>query len=356
MRQLYSVGDGVTTLKDGISLFDTDWGGRLLGRSGSITDVAGIEVGHATDLGRGSGCTVVLCRGGAVGGVDVRGSAPGTRETDLLRPTSQVLEVHAIVLSGGSAFGLDSASGVVQFLAERDIGYRAGSVTVPIVPAAILFDIGIRTHGVHPGADEGYSACVNASDGGVDEGSAGAGTGATVAKTMGLDRAVKGGIGTASVDLGGGVVVGAIVAVNAIGGVYDPDTGVLIAGPRDDRGGMDDPVEALLAGDGEDTPVPFGSSTTIGVVATSATLSKEEANKLASISHDGLALAVRPVHTMRDGDTMFALATGAEAGRADMLRLGAAAVACVGRAIVRGVRCATGVGGVPSVGEFAITQ
>ena len=181
----------------------------------------------------------------------------------------------------------------------------------------------------------------------------GAGTGATVAKTLGLNRAVKGGIGTASVDLGGGVVVGAIVAVNAIGGVYEPDTGALVAGPRNEDEGMDDPVEALLSGDGADDAVPFGSSTTIGVVATSATLSKEEANKLASIAHDGLALAVRPVHTMRDGDTMFALATGAVVGSADMLRLGAAAVVCVGRAIVRGVRLATGVGGVPSVGKLA---
>ncbi len=324
-----------------------------MGRYGSITDVAGIEVGHATDLGHGSGCTVVLCRGGAVGGVDVRGSAPGTRETDLLRPTSHVTEVQAVVLGGGSAFGLDAASGVVRYLAERDIGYRAGPVTVPVVPAAILFDMGIARHGVHPGADEGYAACVDASDGCVEEGSVGAGAGATVAKTLGTDRAVKGGVGTASVDLGGGVVVGAIVAVNAIGGVYEPDTGALVAGPRNDRGGMDDPVEALLSGDTGYTPAPFGSSTTIGVVATSAALSKEEANKLASISHDGLALAVRPVHTMRDGDTMFALGTGAVEGRADMLRLGAAAVDCVGRAIVRGVRCATGVGGVPSVGELA---
>ena len=327
-----------------------------MSQGGSITDVTGIEVGHATDLERGSGCTVVLCRGGAVGGVDVRGSAPGTRETDLLRPTSHVTEVHAVVLGGGSAFGLDAASGVVRFLAERDIGYRAGPVTVPIVPAAILFDIGIAKHGVHPGADDGYAACVAASDGDVEEGSVGAGTGATVAKTLGPDRAVKGGIGTASVDLGGGVVVGAIVAVNAIGGVYDPGTGALVAGPRNDRGGMDDPVEALLSGDGADAAVPFGSSTTIGVVATSATLNKEEANKLASISHDGLALAVRPVHTMRDGDTMFALGTGAVEGKADMLRLGAAAVVCVGRAIVRGVRCATSVGGVPPVGELAAKQ
>ncbi len=325
-------------------------------RSGAITDVAGIEVGHTTDREHGSGCTVVLCRDGAVGGVDVRGSAPGTRETDLLRPTNHVSEVHAVVLSGGSAFGLDSASGVVRYLAECDIGYRAGSVTVPIVPAAILFDIGIAKHGVHPKADDGYAACLNASDGVVDEGSVGAGTGATVAKTQGLDRAIKGGIGTAGVDLGNGITVGAIMAVNAVGGVYDPDTGDLVAGPRSDDGGMDDPMETLLSGDNPATPPPFGSNTTIGVVATNATLTKEEANKLASIAHDGLALAVRPAHTMWDGDTIFAIATGTEPGKADMLRLGAAAVMCVGRAIARGVRCATGLDGIPPIHELAHTQ
>ena len=345
----------VTAASYGIGLPDTDWGGLFVSRSGAITDVAGIEVGHTTDRDRGSGCTVVLCRDGAVGGVDVRGSAPGTRETDLLRPTNHVSEVHAVVLSGGSAFGLDSASGAVRFLAERDIGYRAGSVTVPIVPAAILFDIGIARHRVHPRADDGYAACLNASDGVVEEGSVGAGSGATVAKTLGLDRAIKGGIGTASVDLGGGIMVGAIMAVNAVGGVYDPDSGDLVAGPRNDHGGMDNPMEALLSGDGTATPPPFGSSTTIGVVATNATLTKEEANKLASIAHDGLALAVRPAHTMRDGDTIFAVATGTESGRADMLRLGAAAVVCVGRAIVRGIRCATGFEGIPSLQELTST-
>ena len=324
-------------------------------RSGAITDVAGVEVGHATDRTHGSGCTVVLCGNGAVGGVDVRGSAPGTRETDLLRPTNHVSEVHAVVLSGGSAFGLDSASGVVRFLAERDIGYRAGSVMVPIVPAAILFDIGIARYAVHPQADDGYAACLDASNGDVEEGSVGAGTGATVAKAQGLDRAIKGGIGTASVDLGNGVTVGAIMAVNAVGGVYDSDTGDLVAGPRNDHGGMDDPMDALLSGDGTAAPPPFGSNTTIGVVATNATLTKEEANKLASIAHDGLALAVRPAHTMRDGDTIFAIATGVEPGKADMLRLGAAAVVCVARAIVRGVRCATGLDGIPSVQELAAT-
>ena len=324
-----------------------------MNRNGAITDVAGIEVGHTTDRDRGSGCTVVLCRDGAVGGVDVRGSAPGTRETDLLRPTNHVSEVHAVVLSGGSAFGLESASGVVRFLAERDIGYRAGSVTVPIVPAAILFDIGIARHGVHPQGDDGYAACLNASDGVVEEGSVGAGTGATVAKTLGLDRAIKGGIGTASVDLGGGITVGVIMAVNAVGGVYDPDSGDLVAGPRNDRGGMDDPMAALLSGDGAASPPPFGSNTTIGVVATNATLTKEEANKLASIAHDGLALAVRPAHTMRDGDTIFAVATGMVAGSADMLRLGAATVMCVGRAIARGVRCAADLDDIPSIHDLA---
>ena len=173
-----------------------------------------------------------------------------------------------------------------------------------------------------------------------------------MAKTLGLDRAIKGGIGTASVDLGGGVVVGAIMAVNAVGGAYDPDTGDLVAGPRNDHGGMDDPIAALLSGDGTATPPPFGSSTTIGVVATNATLTKEEANKLA---HDGLALAVRPAHTMRDGDTIFAVATGTEPGKADMLRLGAAAVVCVGRAIVRGVCCATGLDDIPSIHDLAAT-
>ena len=325
----------------------------FVSRSGTITDVVGIEVGHTTDREHGSGCTVVLCRDGAVGGVDVRGSAPGTRETDLLRPTNHVSEVHAVVLSGGSAFGLDSASGVVRYLAEHDLGYLAGSVTVPIVPAAILFDMGIAKYRVHPQAEDGYAACLNAGNDDVEEGSVGAGTGATVAKTLGLDRAIKGGLGTASVNLGGGVTVGAIMAVNAVGGVYDPDTGVLVAGPRNDSGGMDDPMEALLLGNGAATPPPFGGSTTIGVVATNATLTKEEANKLAAIAHDGLALAVRPAHTMRDGDTIFSMATGTQTGEADMLRLGVAAVTCVSRAIVRGVRCATGLEGVPSVSETA---
>ena len=317
-----------------------------------ITAVAGIEVGHYTDLEAATGCSVVLCGSGAVGGVDVRGSAPGTRETDLLRPTSLVSEVHAVVLSGGSAFGLDAASGVMRYLEERGIGYPAGGAVVPIVPSAILFDLTVGDGTVRPGADEGYEACGEAASGPVAEGSVGAGTGATVGKVLGMDRAVKGGLGTASVDLGDGLIVGAIVAVNAAGGVFEPETGELVAGPLSDGdGGMLDPV-ALMTAPGFKSTRGVPTNTTIGVVATNARLSKELANKLASVAHDGLAMAIRPAHTMVDGDTIFALATGGLDEPADMNRLCAAAVVSVAKAVVRGVRLATGLGGVPAVAEL----
>ena len=275
-------------------------------RSAGITSVSGIRVGHYTDREAATGCTVLLCKSGAVGGVDVRGSAPGTRETDLLRPTVLVREVHAVLLSGGSAFGLDAASGVVRFLEEAGVGLEFGGAKVPIVPAAILFDLGVITDRIRPGADQGYIACQNASSGPVAEGSVGAGTGATVGKLLGMDRAVKGGVGTASVDLGDGLMLGAIVAVNALGGVYDPDTGRLVAGPRGEDGAtMQDAVELMTSprfkGGGHAPP----ANTTIGAVATNARLSKEQANKLAAVAHDGLAMAVRPAHTMSDGDTLF---------------------------------------------------
>lgn len=323
-----------------------------MGELGGITDVAGLEVGHYTDREHGTGCTVVLCETGAVAGVDVRGSAPGTRETDLLRPTNHVLDVHAVVLSGGSAFGLDAASGTVRYLAERDFGYQTGMIKVPIVPAAILFDVGIAMHKIHPTSDDGYQACLNASSGAVAEGSVGAGTGATVAKVLGWERGLMGGIGTSSIDLGDGTIVGAIMAVNAGGGIYDVEDGTMVAAPRNDDGTMTDPMEALLSPDYVEAVTPFGTNTTIGVVATNVTLTKEQANKLASIAHDGLALAVRPAHTMRDGDTIFALGTGEHDQPADMLRLGAAAVTCVSRAIVRGVQSATGLGDIPCVTDM----
>ena len=269
-------------------------------------------------------------------------------------PPILVLEVHAILLGGGSAFGLDAASGVVRYLEGRGVGYEAGRTRVPIVPAAILSDLELVTDRVRPGPDEGIQACRNASCGPVEEGSVGAGTGATVGKILGMARAVKGGVGTSSVDLGEGLVVGAIVAVNALGSVFDPDTGVLVAGPRGGDGErMRDSLELLTTPGFRRAARTAASNTTIGVVATNARLTKEEANKLASLAHDGLAMAVRPAHTMGDGDVMFAIGTGGLDRPADMYRLGAAAVLCMSRAIVRGVRSARGLGGVPGVTELA---
>ena len=317
-----------------------------------ITDVDGIAVGHHTDAANGTGCTAVLCEAGAVGGVDVRGSSPGTRETDLLRPTNRITHVHGVLLSGGSAFGLDAASGVVRYLEERGAGYATGAGVVPIVPAAIIFDLGVVTANVRPGSDDGYAAARRASSGVVAEGSVGAGTGATVGKLLGAERAVKGGLGTWALGLGGGLVVGALMVVNAVGGVHDPDTGELVAGARNPGGGMSGWLELFDAPSSSAGAPPAGESTTIGVVATNAALTKEQANKLAAVAHDGIALAVRPAHTMSDGDTMFALATGAHEGHADFDRICAAATMVVGRAIVRGVRQASGLGGFPSVSEL----
>ena len=322
-----------------------------------LTAIPGMKVGHYTNLDAATGCTVVLCEAGAVGGVDVRGGAPGTRGTDLLRPTSLVWEVHGIVLSGGSAFGLDTASGAVRYLEERGVGFRAMGSLVPIVAAAILFDLGLVTDKVRPGLDEGYEACVSAAEGPVAEGSVGAGTGATVGKLLGWDRAVKGGLGTAGLDLGGGLSVAAVVAVNALGDVFDPDSGGHVAGPRrPDGNGMVDGFDEITSPEFVSVKETIYSNTTIGVVATNARLSKEQANRLASVAHDGVAMAVRPAHTMSDGDTMFALATGGpetQAGQADVVRVYAAAVRCVSTAIVRGVKEARGLGGIPAVSELA---
>ena len=332
-------------------------------RRASITDVPGILVGHQTNIEAATGCTVVLCEGGAVGGVDVRGSAPGTRETDLLRPTALVNEVHGVLLSGGSAFGLAAATGVVRYLEANGVGLQFGGATIPIVPAAILFDLGLVRGDIRPTADDGEAACLNASGNPPAEGSVGAGTGATVGKTLGMERAMKGGIGSASISLGGGQVIGALVAVNAIGGVYEAATGRIVAGPRD---GDDDtvldamevtisppvetvqPVSASNASNTSNT-----SNTTIGVIATNAALDKEQANKLASAAQDGVALAVRPAHLMGDGDTMFALATGKSDFDVNMNRLLAAAAMCVSNAIVNAVTEAESLGGVPSFKDVA---
>lgn len=318
----------------------------------TITAVAGLEAGHYTDRDHGTGCTVIICREGAVGGVDVRGGSPGTRETDVLRPMHRVDRVHAIILSGGSAFGLDAASGVTGYLAELGIGFKIGLVAVPIVSAAILYDLGLLSAEVRPGPAEGRSACLAAGTGSLEEGSVGAGTGATVAKGRGMAGAVKSGVGTASLRLADGPIVAAVVAVNAYGGVFDYQSGRLIAGPRKQDGpGFDDPQELALqdqSGGGSMDPV----NTTIGVVATDAPLTREEANFLASVSHDGLALTIRPCHTIRDGDTMFTLATGRFPNPVDLTRLGAAAVEVTAQAILRAVHTATGLGGIPSISEM----
>ena len=319
----------------------------------AITDVAGIEVGHYTDREAATGCTVVMCREGAVAGGDVRGGAPGTRETDLLRPENLVERVHAVLLSGGSAFGLNASVGVMQYLDELGIGLKVGPAVVPIVPAAILFDLNLVTGKVRPGPEEGYKACLACFGGTVEEGSVGAGTGATVGKALGMERAVKGGIGTASLTLPGGVVVGAIVAVNAYGGVVDHRTGEVVAGPRkDDVPGFHHPVELLIKGGGKGRD-HLAANTTIGVIATNATLTKEQATYLSRVGHDGLALTVRPCHTIQDGDTIFALATGGMPGVPDLTVLGAAAVEVVAWAVLRAVRTADGLGGVPSLEELS---
>ena len=320
----------------------------------TITSVPGIEAGHYTDLENATGCTVVLCRKGAVGGVDVRGGSPGTRETNLLEPTRRVDQLFAVVLSGGSAFGLDAASGVMAWLEEQGTGFRVSpEVIVPIVSSAIIYDLGLVNSRVRPGPDDGRAACEAASMDMLPEGTVGAGTGATVAKTGGTHRAVKGGLGTAAVRFPSGVTVAAVVAVNAIGGIWDYTAGQLVAGPRRDDGTFDDPVGILL--DGSPSASPTGPvNTSIGVVATDAKLSREESNYLARVSHDGLAMSIRPCHTIRDGDTMFAMATGESEAQVDLTSLGAAAVEATAQAVLRAVRKATGLGGIPAVSEFRV--
>jgi L-aminopeptidase/D-esterase-like protein len=321
----------------------------------AITDVSGISVGHYTDLKNATGCTVILCENGALGGVDVRGSAPGTRETDLLRPTYRSQEVHAIVLSGGSAFGLDSATGVMRFLNERGFGVKVGHHRIPIVPAAILFDLNLINSDVRPGPDEGYKACLNAKPGYVEEGSVGAGTGATVGKVLGFKRAIKGGVGTASLNLGDGVIIGAIIAVNAIGSIVNPKSGEIIAGPRTKDGKSYHDTITLITDPNFKKPIPpTPTNTTIGVIATNINLTKEQVNKLASSGQNGLALAVRPAHTMLDGDCIFALATGEHKKVPNMVRLGAAATLCVSLAIISAIENAKGLGSIPSIKDLRI--
>lgn len=319
---------------------------------GCITDVEGIKVGHFTDKRRPTGCTVLLFEKGATAGVDVRGSAPGTRETDLLNPVNTVQQVQAILLSGGSAYGLDAASGVVKYLEEKGLGYKAGSMIVPIVPAAILFDLGVGDWKIRPTAESGYQACVAAKTGKVEEGTVGAGAGATIGKMFGPKSSMKSGIGTASIRVGKtGIVVGAIVAVNAVGDVIDPKTGKIVAGARNPDGpGFIDSIAKMK--EGYRVEMPAGRNTTIGIVATNVAFDKAQITKVAQMAHDGLARSISPVHTPGDGDTLFAAATGAISTKANHGAIGALAAEAMAEAVVRAAKKAKGIPGWPAYSDL----
>ncbi|MGA2211984.1 MAG: P1 family peptidase [Bryobacteraceae bacterium] len=319
--------------------------------AGGITDVQGVKVGHFTESRRPTGCTVVLFEKGATAGVDVRGSAPGTRETDLLNPINTVQKVQAILLAGGSAFGLDAASGVVRFLEEHRLGYAVGDVVVPIVPAAILYDLEIGDSKIRPTAESGYKACQAATAGPVAQGNVGAGAGAAIGKMFGMRQAMKSGLGSASIRVDDtGIVVGAIVAVNAVGDVLDPKTGKIIAGARKaDGSGFMDSMARIREGYSVRSD---GTNTTIGVVAANVALDKAQATKVAQMAHDGLARTIYPVHTPSDGDTIFAVATGAVPARANHGAIGALAADVMARAVLRAVMSARGIAGLPSYSDL----
>ena len=320
-----------------------------------LTEVQGLRVGSITLNERPTGCTVILVDGeGVPGGVSQRGGAPGTRETDLLDPSNLVDRVNAVVLSGGSAFGLDAAQGVVRWLEERKIGWKVASGVVPIVPAAILMDLGFGNRPeIRPTADCGYKAAEAAGTGPVAEGNVGAGAGATVGK-MGGGRPMKGGLGSASIALPSGLVVAAIVAINSVGDIVDPETGRIVAGTRTEDGKSLADVRKLLRSGaiGRRPPPTAGENTTIGLVATNARLTKIETNRMALMADDGFARAINPSHTLGDGDTVFALATGRWDGQANVSLIGALAAEAMAEAIVRAASKAESLNGVPSAREL----
>ena len=320
--------------------------------SGSITDVAGITVGHHTDLENGTGCTVILCDEPANAGMEVRGAAPGSRETALLDPLASAQWVNAITLTGGSAFGLDSPGGVVRYLEEQGVGVRFGRTRIPLVPAAVVFDLGFINSEVRPTGDDGYAAAASASKD-FEVGNAGAGTGSTVAKLLGGSTSIKGGVGTASVRMPNGATVGALMVVNAIGGVVDPTTGEIVAGPQT-KDGFADSIELMIESPPKDRG--FFRNTTIGVVVTDARLDKIGATRLAIAGQDGIALAIRPSHTANDGDTMFGLSTGThpESIPGDVLH--AAALKAVTGAIMNAIDSAETLGGVMSAADAKSAQ
>ena len=313
----------------------------------NLCDVPGVLVGHATDREGLTGCTAVLFEEPAVVSVDVRGSSPGTRETDRLGPTGTVRRTHALLLTGGSAFGLAATEGVVRFLEESGAGLDVGVTRIPLVSAAVLFDLVAGSHTARPDHEMGYEAAASAGSGGFAQGSVGAGTGATVGKVLGMERAMKGGLGSASVELDGGLVVGALAAVNAFGGVRDPDSGKILAGPRMEDGTLGDAVELLPEAAAR---MRWEEDTTLGIVVTNAGLSKTQAAKVAQMAHDGLARAIEPVHTTVDGDVVFAASVGRVDAATDIV--GAWGARVMQESILRGVRSAEGVPGIPSVSEY----
>jgi len=328
-------------------------------RHDDICDVAGIAVGHDTRETAATGCTVVLCDWPARGAVDVRGGAPATRETDLLDPSCFMQEVHAIVLAGGSAFGLDAAGGVVRALEARGIGFDAGTARVPIVPAAALFDLGIGRSDVRPDAEAGLRAVAEARGGPVAQGSVGAGTGATVGKLAGPHLSVKGGIGSASTLLADGHTLGVLVAVNAVGDVFDPANGALVVGARrpDGAGWLGAEIDAGPQERPFGAQPPFGTNTTLAVVATDGPWGKADLQRIARMAHDGLARTIRPAHTPFDGDIVFALSTARDRAvpqpdPAALALAGNAAAETLARAVLNAVRSATGLHGVPALRDL----
>lgn len=316
---------------------------------GGLTDVEGIKVGHFTDARRPTGCTVVLCEKGAVAGVDVRGGAPGTAQTDILDPANTAQQIHGVALSGGSAFGLEVGAGVTRYLREKELGFRIGPYMVPIVPTAVLFDLSLGDAKIHPTAESGYQAALAASAGKIAEGNVGAGAGCAVGKLFGRELEMKSGIGTASIVAGKtGLIVAALMAVNAVGDVYDFQTGKILAGARSPGGkGFINSMDIIRSGGYVLSPA-LDWNTTIGVVATNARLSKAEVTKVAQMAHDGLARAINPVHTQFDGDTIFGLATGALDLKVAAGTVGMIAAAATAQAVVRAVTEAEGLPGLPS--------
>ena len=317
-----------------------------------LNDIPGLQIGHAGNLEAATGCTVALTTDGAVCGVDQRGGAPGTRETDLLRPMHLVDRVHAVMLTGGSAFGLAAADGVVQWLEAQRTGFNVGVAHIPVVPAAVLFDLTLGRADVRPDAAMGYAACETAGDASLpQQGNVGAGIGATVGKIMGPSGSVKGGLGQAVIEVRPELFVGAMIAVNCFGDVINPNTGQILAGARKLPEGYFADTMKILAQQATEGLQVFGN-TVIGLVATNATLSKEAINKVAQMAHNGLARTIRPAHTMFDGDTIFALATGKHTP-VDVNIIGAFACEATAQAVVNAVHHAKTLAGIPSLSDIS---